>query len=269
MSLHFIGLGLHHKDITHRGLETIRDSDKVFLENYTSKLYVNKEELEEFYDVDIIEADRDVVEKKAETILDPATEGKVSFLVIGDPFGATTHADLFLRAKKKQINVEVLHNASILNVVGRTGLQLYNFGKTPSIVFDDNWLPKTPYDVLKQNQEKGLHTLFLLDIKRGEPSREDLKKGKKQNGDNRYMTVKQGIDVLEKLEDKHEENVIHQDMKAVGLARLGQDNIIRYGTLQEVKNADYGGPLHSLIIPGDMHEKEEEMLNMHGNIIKK
>lgn len=45
------------------------------------------------------------------------------FLVVGDPFGATTHTDLVLRAREQGIPHRVVHNASIMNAIGCTGLQ--------------------------------------------------------------------------------------------------------------------------------------------------
>ncbi len=48
----------------------------------------------------------------------------VAFLVVGDPFGATTHTDLQLRARERGIQVEVIHNASVMNAVGICGLQV-------------------------------------------------------------------------------------------------------------------------------------------------
>lgn len=80
---------------------------------------------EEFYGRQIIVADRDLVEQGADDILENAASSDVAMLVVGDPFGATTHTDLVLRAKQKGINVEVVHNASIMNAVGCCGLQLY------------------------------------------------------------------------------------------------------------------------------------------------
>lgn len=44
--------------------------------------------------------------------------------VVGDPFGATTHTDLILRAKEAGVPHQVVHNASILNAVGCCGLQV-------------------------------------------------------------------------------------------------------------------------------------------------
>ena len=52
MVLYVIGLGLgDEKDITVRGLELVKSSDKIFLEAYTSILGgVSKDRLETFYE---------------------------------------------------------------------------------------------------------------------------------------------------------------------------------------------------------------------------
>ena len=42
---------------------------------------------------------------------------------------ATTHSDLWLRAKQRNIPVQIIHNASVMNAVGACGLQLYRFGE--------------------------------------------------------------------------------------------------------------------------------------------
>lgn len=117
----FIGLGLGDvKDITVKGLEYVKKAKKVFLEHYTSILGCGKDELEEFYGRrDLILADRDLVESGADEILEEAKDHDVAFLVVGDPFGATTHSDLMIRAKEKGIEVKTVHNASIMNAVGK------------------------------------------------------------------------------------------------------------------------------------------------------
>ena len=53
------------------------------------------------------------------------------------------------------------------------------------------------------------------------------------------------------------------DALAVGVARVGQhDQFICYGTLKELRDVDFGAPLHSLILCSpDLHEMELEMLN--------
>lgn len=66
-------------------------------------------------------------------MIEQAVNYEVAFLVAGDPLCATTHCDLFLRAKEKKVEVKVIHNASIMNAVASCGLSLYRFGETVSI----------------------------------------------------------------------------------------------------------------------------------------
>ena len=100
-------------------------------------------------------ADRETVESGCEeAMLGPCTRGEdVALLVVGDPFSATTHTDLQLRAAEAGVTVEVVHNASVMTAVGACGLQLYRFGETISIVFfTDTWRPDSFYDKIKSNR---------------------------------------------------------------------------------------------------------------------
>ena len=104
--LYIIGLGLSDvEDVTIKGLNAIKSSDAVYLEHYTSILKEDatsyKAELEKFYGKEIILADRTMVEQDSDKIIESAKDKTVSFLVVGDPFGATTHTDLVLRAIQK------------------------------------------------------------------------------------------------------------------------------------------------------------------------
>ncbi len=104
MVLYFIGLGLgDEKDITVKGLEAVKNSEKVFLEHYTSVLSVDFEKLEAFYGKKLTICTRDTVEIEMDEILKEVSQQPdkdFSFLVVGDPFCATTHSDLFIRAIK-------------------------------------------------------------------------------------------------------------------------------------------------------------------------
>lgn len=260
-----IGLGLaDEKDITLKGLEAVKKCDYLYLESYTSILQCPIQKLEELYEKPIILADRNMVEKNSDEILNKAKAHDVAFLVIGDVFSATTHDDLYLRAKKQNIDIKIINNTSIMTAVGQTGLQLYKFGKTTSIVFDtDGWLPDTPYEVLEQNQKNNLHTLFLLDIKTAEPTKEDIKNDKDIPQQPRFMTIKQALEILLKLEEKHKKKLITEDTLVVGVARLGaKDQIIKAGKLKDILHFNFKNPLHSLIIPGKLHFIEEDMLTL-------
>lgn len=105
--LFFIGLGLcNEDDITEAGLAAVRTCDLIFLEAYTSVLGVDRERLERKYGKPIILAERELVEQRAEKeILEPARTKNVALLVVGDPFGATTHSDLHWRAIEMGITV--------------------------------------------------------------------------------------------------------------------------------------------------------------------
>ncbi len=266
MTLYMIGIGLFdQKDITLRGLEVIKTCEKVYLEDYTSQLACTLQELETLYGKKITLADREMVEQHASAMLTEAKKSDVAFLVVGDIFSATTHTDLFLRAKEKKIAVECIHNASVMTAIGITGLELYKFGKTTSIVFSEpTWQPQTPYDVLKANLSLDYHTLLLLDIKRKEQSKEHLRTNKKIYGKPRYMTIAQGIQEMLVIEERRKENIFTLKTLCVGCARLGfSGTIIKAGTAQELLQVDFGAPLHCLIVPGKLHFLEEEALKYY------
>ena len=246
MVLNIIGIGLdNEQDITLKGLELVKNSDFVYLENYTSQLNVSVQKLEELYGKKIILANREFVEQKLH-IIDNAKTKNVSILVIGDIFGATTHYELYMRAKKANIKVNLVHNSSIINAVAVTGLMLYSFGKTTSIPFPQpNYKPETAYDVIKQNLQNGFHTLVLLDLKPEE---------------DKYMTVNEGLSILLGIEEKRKEKVFTEQTMVLGCARIGGDFKIRYGEAKKILNDEFGKPLHSIIVPGKMHFLEEEAL---------
>ncbi|TFK50922.1 Diphthine synthase [Heliocybe sulcata] len=256
---YIIGLGLcDEKDITVRGLEAVKGSSRVYLEAYTSILMVQKERLEAFYGKELILADRDMVETESDEILRDADKEDVSFLVVGDPFGATTHTDMLLRARALKIPCRVIHNASIMNAVGACGLQLYNFGQTVSLVFfTETWKPDSFYDRIKENADLGMHTLVLLDIKVKEQSEENLARGRKIYEPPRYMSIPQAISQLIEVEEKRRSGILAPESTlAIAVSRVGggsgNERIVA-GTLAELSAQPpevFGEPLHSLVIVG-------------------
>jgi diphthine synthase len=257
MTLYLIGIGLStEKDITVKGLEIVKNCNKIYLESYTSLLQCSIEDLEKFYGKKIILANREITEQGDEKIINEAKEQNIAFLIIGDVFSATTHMQLFKLAKEKNVNVEVINNASVINSVGITGLELYKFGKITSIPFiEDHPNLETPYNVYKENLSLGLHTLFLLDLKPEE---------------DKFMTVNEALNVLETIEDRKKEDLINDNLLVIGCARLGSNNyLVKSGKLSEVKEFNFGKPLHCLIIPGKMHFIEEEMFQLWKIEVKK
>ena len=257
MVLYLIGLGLcNEKDITIRGLEYIKQSDYVYMEYYTSILGIDSSKLEEYYGKKIILADREMIEIDFDKeILEKAKSSKVSLLVVGDPFSATTHIDLYLRCVHEGVKVEVVNNASILNSIGITGLSLYRFGETVSIpFFTEKWRPYSFYDKICRNYKNDLHTLILLDIKIKEISEENLAKGKKIYEKPRFMTVNQALEELLEASEKSEtvpenKGMINEDNLCYGVARIGSESqIICAGKIKVIIKKDFGKPLHSVVI---------------------
>ncbi|TFK45069.1 tetrapyrrole methylase [Crucibulum laeve] len=170
---------------------------------------------------------------------------------------ATTHTDIILRARALGIPTRVVHNASILNAVGASGLQLYNFGQSVSLVFfTDTWRPDSFYDRVKENADLGMHTLILLDIKVKEQSEENLARGRKIYEPPRYMSIPLAVSQLISTESVRRSGILDPTTTlAIALSRVGggsEEHIVA-GTLQELMEAPeevYGEPLHSLVLVG-------------------
>lgn len=244
--LYLIGLGLgDEKDLTINARETIKKCDVVYLENYTSYLNINLKKLEKLAGKTIIVSDRNFVEVESQ-ILENAKNNNVAFLVKGDVFSATTHVDLFIRAKQAGVECKVLHNASIITAVGDTGLSLYKFGRVVSIPFDND-LIDSPYETFLANN--GMHTLFLLDLRPNE---------------NRYMNFKQAINYLLKKSSDRNDGKISLENNCVVCVGIGTDKqVVKYGKIRDLLNLEIDVLPQCIIVPGELHFMEEEMLSFY------
>lgn len=247
--LYFIGLGLYDaKDISLKALETLQTVDHIYAEFFTSKLFGSKlEDLEEIIGKKIHILVREEVEEE-NIHIKKAEKEDVAFLCAGDPLIATTHTDFLVEAHKKGIETQVIHASSILSAgPGISGLQAYKFGKVTTIPFPyENFFPKSPYQAIQNNLKNDMHTLVLLDIKAHE---------------DRYMTINQALDYLLTIEEDLKEGIILPDTIAIAIARVGSAKpVIRADKISQLIKEDFGGPLHSLIIPSKLHIVEAEYL---------
>lgn len=161
------------------------------------------------------------------------------------------------------MQVETIPNASIMSAIGCTGLQLYNFGQTVSMVFfTDTWKPSSFYDRIKENASIGLHTLILLDIKVKEQSYENMARGRKIYEPPRFMSVAQCAGQMLEVEETRQERVYQSDSLAVGVARVGaKEQKMACGTLKELADVNLGPPLHSIVLLGRRgHELERDFV---------
>jgi diphthine synthase len=253
----FVGLGLYdEKDISLKGLTELENCDKIFAEFYTSKLVgLDKNTFEKKLGKVLEILSREETEK-GDKILDYASKEKVGFLTCGDPMIATTHVDLRLRAAKRGIKTKIFHSGSIITAApGLLGLQNYKFGRTTTLAFPEkDYFPTSPYIIIKDNKEMGLHTLVLLDIQ----ADRDI-----------YMTANQGMELLLKMEEKLGKKILSEDNVICVVARAGSpDPITVANSIRSLLNKDFGPPLHTLIIPGKLHFLEVEALEVFANLPK-
>ena len=248
MTLYLIGLGLwDEKDISVKGMETVKSCDKVYLEKYTSVLFgTNNEKLEKLIGKKLTLLDREAMEQK-KPYLKEAKDGKIAVLVGGDPLSATTHMETLLEARDLKIETKVIHAASIMTSAAQCGLFLYKFGKTCSIPFwSENYEPTSFYDIISENQSIGAHTLVLLDLKPEE---------------DKFMTINQAMEYLIKASSE-KEGSLTEETYVVGIARMGsEDQVMKFGKVSELIKHDFGGPMHIVIVPGDINPIEAENLS--------
>lgn len=225
--LYLIGLGLNMKGISQQGLEAVNRCEKIYLEFYTVNLPYSKEELEKILGKEVILADRDFVESLR--IVEEAKDADIALLVYGSPLTATTHISLIQEAKKQNIEVKIIYNASIFDAVAETGLQIYKFGKTTSI---PDFEAESFIEIIKENLGIGAHSLILVDIGMGF-----------ENALGRLRNI--DID------------------KLVVCSELGTpDSKIYYGTLKELETKKIKKPF-CFIVPGKLHFVEEEVLKKY------
>ncbi|MEM4367590.1 MAG: diphthine synthase [Candidatus Aenigmatarchaeota archaeon] len=254
MSLSFISIGLNdEKDMSLKAIEEARSCDLLYAEFYTHKINTSIEKLEKLIGKKIQLLSRKDVEE-SDIILTQAMKRKVGFLVGGDAFCATTHLALKFEAMKRGIETKVIHGSSIFSAVGEVGLHMYKFGTTITIPFLEKLrgkLPISAYERLKDNKDRGLHTLVLLDIIEEEK---------------RYMSFKDAIEILLQLEELMKENIFTEYSDIIVFARAGSENSkIVFGKVKEIKGMDLGEPPFCLIIPGSLHFTEKEYLELLKN----
>ena len=246
----FVGLGLNDEmGISLRGLQEVKTADSAFIELYTSFMpNFSIKRFEEISGKKLNVVSRiELEEENGEIILKAAENGKAVLLVPGDPLIATTHVALRMEAEKRGIKTRIVHGSSIISaVIGLSGLHNYKFGKSVTIPFPDETFSETPYDVIAQNRKLGLHTLCLLDIKAEEK---------------RYLSIREGLDLLLKIEEKKKKGIATTNTLVVGIARAGSNNpMVKADSVKKLLDYDFGEPPYSIIFPGKLHFMEAEAL---------
>lgn len=129
--------------------------------------------------------------------------------------------------------------------IGLTGLHNYKFGRSVTIPFPENF-SKTPYEVIVQNRELGLHTLCFLDI---------------DTEEKRYLSIREALEMLLKVEAIQKRGVVTNETLALGIARAGSPNpAVKADDVRAMLDFNFGSPPYILIFPGRLHFMEAKAL---------
>lgn len=247
--LWFVGLGLGDElDVSARALGVLRRCRAIFSEEYTAVWSPGAfGRLAALVGRPILSLTREEVEGEQRVLSALAEEGDVAFVAVGDPFAATTHLALRLAAEKAGHRTHYLPNASILSAAsGVLGLIPYRFGRVVSLPFPEpGFRPNSMVEVVRRNREHGLHTLVLLDLRPSE---------------GRFLTATEGLRIL--LERDPERAVFTPRLSMAVIARVGrEDQRAWYGSVERLLATDFGGPMHTLVVPApELHFEETEAL---------
>ena len=228
-----IGLGMDLESISLEAREVCKQADKVYLEAYTVDFPYRQEKLSDIVGNKVIPLTRMMVE--AEDFVDEAKDKNIVLLVYGSPLVATTHISLIMRCKKLGIDYKIYHNASIVDAVVESGLQIYKFGKIASMPkWDKEYRPTSFISLIKDNQKISAHTLILIDIGLSFP------------------------DALRQLTEASKDEIKLD--KIIVCSGLGtKKGKIYYSKIDELFGAE-AIPPYCLIIPSELHFAEKEAL---------
>lgn len=248
--LTLVGLGLNDEnDLTLKGIDAAKKADKVFIEFYTSFWNGKKENLEKIIGKRIDELQRKDLEDDSEKFLNRIKNLNTVLFVQGDPLLATAHGALVSQAKKMGIDVKIIHNASIYSAITETGLHIYKFGPTVTIPFAETTsskLPRSIYDTIAENKKRNLHTLCLLDV---------ISEKKK------YMSAKEAIEILLKMEKEFKGKVIHKNSEAVVFESAGSEKSkVTFGKISDLRSKKFENYPQVLVLVGNLHFTEKEYL---------
>ena len=246
--LNIMGLGLRGlKSITMEEYETLRDSDIVYFETYTS---ISPEStfnsLKKICMGSLMKANREFIETDKRILME-AKNKIVTLLVTGDALSATTHNEIRLEAERLGIIVNIFENASIITAfTSKTGLFNYRFGNIVSMPFVyENFFPVSVYDKIYLNYSNNMHTLLLLDLANG-----------------RTMPAYQALLTLLSMEEKRNNGMINEDTEViVGIAIASDEEKIIDSNIKNIMRSKPDGSPVSIIIPVNLNEKEREFLD--------
>ena len=238
-----VGMGLcDENDLTRRAISLAATCGDVFVEEHSIRLVdVNPKAISKALGRRVTVLDRKKI-KNGTQILQAAQKGEAALLCGGDPGFAITHFELVIRAKKMGLDVRWIHAPTIFPATtALIGLSPYKFGRITVLTpHKGDMVSTTPLEQMAMNRRTGLHTLILL-----EPEISD--------GPPKHLLIPEALDMLERMEGKTGLSTLKEDTLMCGIARAGSiDPLVACGTMAQLRKVEWGGPLHTMVLPGKL-----------------
>ncbi len=248
--LYLIGSGIGENDISIGSIEACSKASKVYYENYTSLIDQHKAKLiSERIGKPMQALGRSDLEEGSARIISEAKGSDIAIIFPGDPLIATTHKILFIGARNKGIDIEIMHSSSVLSAaIGESGLDFYRFGKVATISrWTDSYKPVSFYESINVNMSNNLHTLLLLDYMPEQGS---------------SMQLNEAVRILGEAEKHYGKGIIGIGTKALAMANLGSPKQQKlYLKLEELANARIENGPACIILPAKLSDIEEEIIS--------
>jgi diphthine synthase len=248
--LYLVGLGLWIKQITLEALDSLKESDVIYLDSYTNfSSDITPEVLSKVVGKPITPVSRDMLEfPGVRRIIKEAESKKVSIAIIGDPLVATTHAIIVEEATLKNIPYKIIHGISgVYASILESLLQVYRFGRIVTLVYPtDGIYPYSSLTFLYANLCMGLHTLLLMDLKLDE---------------SKVMKANEAASILMEMEVEQWGSSLLSELLAIVMESAGTPRQrVTIDILREIASKEFPIIPQSIIIPGRLHFEEEELL---------
>lgn len=253
--LWLIGLGVEGlSGMNMKGREILKACDLIYIERFTG--YLSDIDLSELrlygkHDDNVVSVVGRLFVEDGRDILEQAGNNEVALIVYGDPLIATTYIELLIRATKRGITVEVIHSASgITSLIGESGLQIYKFGRTSTIMSEPQSAISV-YNTLLDNLLLGNHTLILTEYSET-----------KENISPFFLDPNDAMKMLLGVEKDQRSRAFTEETYVLVTSRIGRaDKKIISGQIRSLLEINYGTGPHSLIVPGRLHFVEKEAIS--------
>ena len=249
MTLWFVGAGVSgYARLSPDARSAVSGSAVVYADVFTSP--VGERDLEELGKISggrTVRAERWLVEDGSQILAD-AAKADAALVSYGDPYAATTHAELRARAELAGVRTRTVHAASApWSALGECGLHHYKAGRTATVMEDARSAP-APYYVVQQNLSSGSHTVLLLEY--------DASRGF-------FLDPAAALRTLLDAEEGQRRGAVTPGTFCVVASRLGSEGqALVSGRAGRLCSEGFGEPPHLIVIPGSLHFTESDALKV-------